>query len=91
MSDTPPSTTGCVLTLAHLAPGKRARVTCIHGRGPIYQRLLDFGVMRGVEIEVQCVAPLRDPIKIKVRGAAISLRRKEADMIEVVEVAEGAA
>jgi ferrous iron transport protein A len=70
-------------TLAQMAPGERGRVQKVNGNGPIYQRLLDFGILRGTLIEVECEAPLRDPIKIKVRGSALTLRKNEARMIEM--------
>jgi ferrous iron transport protein A len=74
-------------TLDQLAPGERASVRRVRGGGAIHRRILDMGLSRGTTVEVECEAPLRDPIKIKVRGYALSLRKSEARMVEIEPVA----
>ncbi len=76
---------GAVRTLADLRPGQRGRVARVRGQGAIHRRLLDMGITRGTMIQVDQVAPLRDPLKVKVRGYDLSLRRNEARMIEIDE------
>jgi ferrous iron transport protein A len=73
-----------VKTLAQLMPGEQGRVRRVLGGGAIHRRILDLGISKGALIEVEREAPLRDPIKIKVRGYALSLRKSEARMIEIV-------
>lgn len=72
--------------LAELSPGARARITAIGAVGPMRRRLMDMGVMPGQEIEVEKVAPLGDPIEVRIRSYHLSLRKKEAEGI-TVEVA----
>lgn len=72
-------------TLDQLRPGERARVQRVRGSGAIHHRILDMGISRGTIIEVERAAPLRDPLKIKVRGYALSLRRCEAALIDLAE------
>ena len=75
-------------TLDHLLPGQSGRVRRVKGSGAIHRRILDMGISKGALIEMKLEAPLRDPIKIKVRGYALSLRRSEARTIEI-EQADG--
>lgn len=70
-------------TLKDVQPGDRAVVVKLHGEGPLKRRIMDMGITKGVEVLVQKVAPLGDPIEVKVRGYELSLRKTEADMIEV--------
>jgi ferrous iron transport protein A len=72
-----------VRTLADLRVGDRARVTNIAGRGAVVQRLQEMGLTAGVEIAVIRFAPLGDPVEIRVRGYALSLRKIEARCVEV--------
>lgn len=72
-----------VTTLKELRPGQKGRVTHVRGRGAVYKRLLDMGVTPGALVEMRRVAPLGDPLEIKVRGYHLSLRKKEAAKIEV--------
>jgi DtxR family Mn-dependent transcriptional regulator len=72
-------------TLADLHPGQRGLVRRVLGQGDIHRRILDMGISKGVSIEIERVAPLRDPIKVKLRGYSLSLRKSEASMIEIVE------
>ena len=70
-------------TLKDVKVGKRVRVIKVGGSGAIKRRIMDMGITKGVEIYVRKVAPLGDPIEINVRGYELSLRKADADMIEV--------
>ena len=69
--------------LAKLAVGVKGRVTAVGSIGPMKRRLMDMGLLPGAEVEVQKVAPLGDPIEIRVRSYSLSLRRKEAEGVAV--------
>lgn len=69
--------------LKNIEPGQRARVLKLHGDGAVRRRLMDMGITRGVEVCVRKVAPLGDPIEITVRGYELSLRKADAQQIEV--------
>lgn len=71
------------ITLKDLHPGEKARVAKITGTGPVRRRLMDMGVGPGCEVKVERYAPLGDPIEIKIKGTHLSLRRTEAEMLEV--------
>ena len=70
-------------TLRDIKVGGRAKVVKLHGEGPLKRRIMDMGITRGVEVFVRKVAPFGDPIEINVRGYELSLRRSDAEMIEV--------
>ena len=70
-------------TLNDVKVGKSCKVVKLHGEGALKRRIMDMGITRGVEIYVRKVAPLGDPIEIMVRGYELSLRKDDADMIEV--------
>ena len=70
-------------TLKQVKIGETAKVVKLHGEGAIRRRILDMGVTKGVDVYVRKVAPLGDPIEVMVRGYELSLRRDDADMIEV--------
>ena len=70
-------------TLKQVKIGDTAKVVKLHGEGAVRRRILDMGVTKGVEVYVRKVAPLGDPIEVMVRGYELSLRRMDADMIEV--------
>ncbi len=70
-------------TLDQLAEGSSAVVVRIAGQGAVRRRIMDMGITRGVEIELVKAAPLGDPLEYLVRGYHLSLRRSEAQMIEV--------
>ena len=70
-------------TLKAAKPGDTVRVIKIGGGGPIKRRIMDMGITKGVEIFVRKVAPLGDPIEITVRGYELSLRKDDAEIIEV--------
>ena len=71
------------LTLARLPAGTRARVIAINGTGTIARRLMEMGVVPGAPVRVIKVAPLGDPMEIRVRGYHLALRRTEAETISV--------
>ncbi len=70
-------------TLREVPIGETAKVVKLHGQGAIKRRIMDMGITRGVEIYVRKVAPLGDPIEIKVRGYELSLRKADAELVEV--------
>lgn len=70
-------------TLKGVKIGETVKVVKIHGEGPIKRRIMDMGITKGVEIFVRKVAPLGDPIELTVRGYELSLRKEDAQMIEV--------
>jgi len=70
-------------TLREIKPGKSATVVKVHGEGALKRRIMDMGVTKGVEIYVRKVAPLGDPIELTLRGYELSLRRADAEMVEV--------
>jgi DtxR family Mn-dependent transcriptional regulator len=72
-----------VVALKELTPGQRGKVKQIRGRGEVYKRLLDMGLTPGSLVEMRRVAPLGDPLEITVRGYHLSLRKQEAEKIEV--------
>jgi ferrous iron transport protein A len=74
-----------MLTLKDIKPGKKVRVSKIHGGGPIKQRIMAMGITRNAEILVRKVAPLGDPVEVQVRGYELSLRKADIDIIEVAE------
>lgn len=71
------------MTLANLKPGFSGRVTRIGAKGPLKRRLMDMGLVSGAEVKVETIAPLGDPIEIRIKQYRLSLRRGEADNIEV--------
>jgi len=70
-------------TLRNAKCGDTVRVMKITGQGAVKRRIMDMGITRGVEIFVNKVAPLGDPVEVTVRGYELSLRRADAEMIEV--------
>lgn len=70
-------------TLKNVKIGKTAKVVKLHGEGALKRRIMDMGITKGVEITVRRTAPLGDPIEVTVRGYQLSLRKADADMIEV--------
>ena len=70
-------------TLAQLAPGDRGKVAKVAGDAEAARRLMEMGLMRGTTVEVIRVAPLGDPLEVRVRGFMLTLRRAEAEHIEV--------
>ena len=70
-------------TLKEVAVGQTVTVKKLTGVGPVKRRIMDMGITKGVEIYVRKVAPLGDPVEVTVRGYELSLRRADAQMIEV--------
>lgn len=70
-------------TLRQVNIGATARVVKLHGEGAVKRRIMDMGITKGVEVYVRKLAPLGDPIEITVRGYELSIRKADADMIEV--------
>ena len=70
-------------TLKDVAVGKTVSVVKLHGEGAVKRRIMDMGITKGVEIYVRKVAPLGDPVEVTVRGYELSLRKEDAQMIEV--------
>ena len=70
-------------TLKRAKIGASVRVVKLHGEGPVKRRIMDMGITKGAEIFVRKVAPLGDPIEVTVRGYELSLRKADAEMIEV--------
>ena len=70
-------------TLRETKIGGTARVVKVHGEGAVRRRIMDMGITRGVEIKINKVAPLGDPLEVTVRGYELSLRKEDAARIEV--------
>jgi ferrous iron transport protein A len=70
-------------TLRTAKPGDTVKVVGITGKGPIKRRIMEMGITRGVEVFVRKVAPLGDPVEITVRGYELSLRKADAELIEI--------
>ena len=70
-------------TLRQVKVGGTVSVVKLHGEGATKRRIMDMGITRGVEVHVRKVAPLGDPIEVTVRGYELSIRKSDADMIEV--------
>lgn len=73
------------MNLAELKPGETGTITAIGTIGPLRRRLMDMGILVGVEVKVLKVAPLGDPIEVNVKSYNLSLRKKEAEGISVEE------
>ena len=70
-------------TLRQVKIGEAARVIKLHGEGAVKRRIMDMGITRGVDVYVRKTAPLGDPIEVTVRGYELSIRKADAEMIEV--------
>lgn len=68
-------------TLKSLNPGESGTIIMIKGKGPIKRRLMDMGIVRGSEIKVEKVAPLGDPIEVKIKNYSLTLRKEDAENI----------
>lgn len=71
------------MTLKEVKPGNTVKVTKFSGEGAIKRRIMDMGLTKGVEIFVRKVAPLGDPVEITVRGYELSVRKYDAELVEV--------
>ena len=72
------------MTLREASIGSNVKVTKVGGEGALKRRIMDMGITKGVEIYVRKVAPLGDPIEITVRGYELSLRKADAELIEIM-------
>ena len=70
-------------TLRQAKVGDTVKVVKLHGEGAVKRRIMDMGITRGVEVYIRKVAPLGDPLEITVRGYELSIRKADADMIEI--------
>ncbi|MBO6138272.1 MAG: ferrous iron transport protein A [Lachnospiraceae bacterium] len=70
-------------TLRDVPVGSRTKVVKLHGEGPVKRRIMDMGITKGVEIFVRKVAPLGDPMELNIRDYELSVRKADAEMIEV--------
>ena len=70
-------------TLKDVKVGKSAKVVKLHSEGALKRRIMDMGITKGVEVRVRKVAPLGDPIELTVRGYELTLRKSDAEMIEI--------
>ena len=75
------------MTLRDAQIGQTVKVIKLHGTGPVKRRIMDMGITKGQLVQVIRVAPLGDPIEVTVRGYELSIRKADAEMIEV-ELAE---
>lgn len=72
-------------TLKESKVGDTVRVVKLHGEGAVKRRIMDMGLTKGVDVQIRKVAPLGDPIEVTVRGYELSIRKADAEMIEVGE------
>lgn len=70
-------------TLNDASIGDTVKVVRLHGEGPVKRRIMDMGITKGVQIYVRKVAPLGDPMELNVRGYELSVRKADAEMIEL--------
>lgn len=70
-------------TLKQAKVGDTVRVVKLHGEGAVKRRIMDMGLTKGVEVHIRKVAPLGDPIEVTVRGYELSIRKADAEMIEI--------
>ncbi len=73
-----------MLTLKDAKVGQTVQVKKLHGEGAVKRRIMDMGITKGVQIYIRKVAPLGDPVEITVRGYELSLRKADAEMVELV-------
>ena len=70
-------------TLKDAVVGENVKVKRLHGTGPVKRRIMDMGITKGVDIHIRKVAPLGDPMELNVRGYELSVRKADAEMIEI--------
>ena len=70
-------------TLREVKVGETVKVTKLCGAGAVKRRIMDMGITKGVDVYIRKVAPLGDPIEVTVRGYELSLRKADAEMVEV--------
>ena len=71
-------------TLKQAKIGETVKVVKLHGEGAVKRRIMDMGITKGVDVFVRKVAPLGDPIEVTVRGYELSLRKADAEMVEIL-------
>ncbi|MDY4742810.1 MAG: ferrous iron transport protein A [Lachnospira sp.] len=71
------------MTLKDVSVGQTVKVRRLSGEGPVKRRIMDMGITKGIEIYVRKVAPLGDPVEVTVRGYELSIRKADAEMVEV--------
>ena len=71
-------------TLKDIQVGQTVTVRKLHGDGPVRRRIMDMGITKGVEIYIRKVAPLGDPFELNLRGYELSLRKGDAEMVEIL-------
>lgn len=74
-----------IMTLKDVSIGKTVKVLKLNGEGALRRRIMDMGITKGVKITVRKVAPLGDPLELTVRGYELSLRKSDAELIEVTD------
>lgn len=72
-----------MITLKQAKVGDTVKVVKLHGEGAVKRRIMDMGLTKGVEVCIRKVAPLGDPIEVTVRGYELSIRKADAEMIEI--------
>lgn len=70
-------------TLKNAKIGDTVKVLKLHGEGAVKRRIMDMGITKGVDVQIRKVAPLGDPVEVTVRGYELSIRKADADMIEI--------
>ncbi len=75
--------------LSSLKPGQKGRVARVTGDAAVRKRLVDMGITSGTEVELLRVAPLGDPVEVRVKGYCLSLRKEEAKSVKVEIISEG--
>ena len=70
-------------TLKQAKIGETVKVVKLHGEGAVKRRIMDMGITKGVEVYIRKVAPLGDPVEVTVRGYELSLRKADAEMVEI--------
>ena len=70
-------------TLRQVKVGDNVKVVKLHGEGAVKRRIMDMGITKGVDIHIRKVAPLGDPVEVTVRGYELSIRKDDAEMIEI--------
>ena len=73
-------------TLKQAKIGDTVKVVKLHGEGAVKRRIMDMGITKGVEVHIRKVAPLGDPVEVTVRGYELSIRKADAEMIEVEQL-----
>lgn len=70
-------------TLKQASVGDTVKVVKLYGEGAVKRRIMDMGITKGVEVHIRKVAPLGDPVEVTVRGYELSIRKADAEMIEI--------